>query len=77
MKKAMIDTTLAPSAARGRVVMNLDDGVLLTLPSRTAISDILQCEKHRMANAAGGEPLHALPTDLSFNMPTQCADMVL
>lgn len=77
MKTAMVDTTLAPSAVRGRVMTNLDDGVLLALPSRAAMSRTLQREKHRVAKAAGVEPLPAIPTDLSFDMPTQFADMVL
>lgn len=77
MKKVMIDTTLAPSAVRGRNMTNLDDGVLLALPSRAVMSRTLQREKHRVAKAAGVEPLPAIPTDLSFDMPTQFADMVL
>jgi len=53
MNKAMIDTTLiASSVARGRVMTHRDDGGLLALPSRTAVSRALQRGQHRMANIA-------------------------
>ena len=68
MKKAMNDTTLALSAARGRVMTNLEDGVLLALPSRAALSRTLQREKHRIATAAGGRPLPAMGS-LSYRSP--------
>lgn len=77
MKTRMADMTVTPSAARASVSVDLNDNVLMALPERSLLSRTLQRERHRLAVAANGIPMPAVPTDLLFDIPDRFADVIL
>lgn len=77
MKSKMTELTATPSSAETAVMAQLDDHVLMALPKRSTLSRTLRRHKTKISSAAtSGRPLPAIPTDLTFEIPDEFADII-
>lgn len=78
MKSKMTELRATPSAAQATVMQDLEDGVLMSLPTRRAVSLSLRRHKRKETSTpSGGRPIPAVPTDMLFDIPEEFVDIVI
>jgi hypothetical protein len=78
MKEKMTEISATPSTSQGAVSAALDDNVLMALPKRATLTRALQRHRQKVACVGhAGNPLPAVPTDMTFDTPDQFRGMVL
>ena len=77
MKNKMSELSATPSSSQAAVMSQLEDHVLMALPQRSTVSKTLCRHKRKTTSSEnGGRPLPAIPTDLSFEIPEEFADII-
>ena len=76
MKNRMTELTATPASSQAAVMSNLDHHVLMALPKRSTLTQALRRHRQKVT-ATLSRPLPALPTDLSFQVPDEFADLIL
>src|SRR6476469_4776597 len=77
MKNKMSELSATPSSSQAAVMSQLEDHVLMALPQRSTVSKALRRHKQKTTSSEnGGRPLPAIPTDLSFEIPEEFANII-